>query len=66
MIDVLVIKGTETLSRAVMIETKEQALCAARTLWDDNVSRRQGWDKKMAVYFLVDGITQRVVEGVRP
>ncbi len=49
-----------------MIETKEQALCAARTLWDDNVSRRQGWDKKMAVYFLVDGITQRVVEGVRP
>ena len=65
LIDIIVLRSGQFLDRATA-DTPENALCAARTLWDENLEQIQGQQKKMAVYFLVDDQLMKSIEGRRP
>lgn len=68
MIEVILTKHGERQSRVFDIETPEDAVFVARTLWDDYTRENmlQGVTKGLALTFLVDGKCVRVVERYRP
>lgn len=68
MIEVILTKHGERQSCVFDIETPEDAVFVARTLWDDYTRENmlQGVTKGLALTFLVDGKCVRVVERYRP
>lgn len=69
MIEVILYRSDQRVSRVFDIEDPETAVFAARTLWDDELRESgsvQGTTRSMRTVFLVDGKMCRMVEGHRP
>ena len=65
MIEIILLKKGDVIARAEA-ETPEDALFAARTLWDEEMNGLQLDTRNMAIYFMVDAQLVRAFEGRRP
>jgi hypothetical protein len=67
MIEVILFSHDERVADAEAL-SPEAALLAARTMWDDHCKAfpYQGVHRALRIYFMVDGVLVRMVEGNRP
>lgn len=68
MIEVILLRSNRVVARSEDNESEEQAMLAARTLWDDEMREASAYGLRrfLSLYFMVDGQHVLTVEGRRP